>query len=344
MNDNAELAAAKAELAEAIAQIPADQRAALPTNSGGEPQVEIVQALYRYEHPRPGEVRWIEVRELSTKEWDAAIAAHRDVYRFTRGLDGFPLFAWGDLRNARDELLRQLREQTRPHEWMAPLIEYRILNYSTALKLYDEHVTAQVNRTDDGELKARVAAAFSEVYDRSFGYRLIYSMRNAFQHGVRDLLSLRMTARLADGPDTERESEAYAYLKKDAYAAGRSNAAVRQQVREMDDDIDLFELGEEAFAEVQMLHARLAPMLYPRAPAAAQLLNRYIKETGGERPHFHEYIRGLPTKGILGITTLDRGGFDYVARQAGKRVIYEAGSPTDALAALPTYPSSGPPR
>jgi len=80
MNDDAELAVAEAALAEAIAQMPADQRAALPTDEG-EPYVEIVQALYRYERPRPGEIRWIEVRELSAEEWDAVIAAHREVYR-----------------------------------------------------------------------------------------------------------------------------------------------------------------------------------------------------------------------------------------------------------------------
>ena len=118
---------------------------------------------------------------------------------------------------------------------MAPLIEYRIVNYSTALKLYYEYVTAEVNRAGDDDLKARVVAAFSELYDRSFGYRLIYSLRNAFQHGVRGLVSLRMTARLADGSDTERESEAHAHLEKDAFASGRGNAAVRQQVRELDD-------------------------------------------------------------------------------------------------------------
>jgi len=105
LNDDAELAVAEAALAEAalaeaIAQMPADQRAALPTDEG-EPYVEIVQALYRYERPKPGEIRWIEVRELSAEKWDAVIAAHREVYRFTRGLDRFPSFAWGDLRNAR---------------------------------------------------------------------------------------------------------------------------------------------------------------------------------------------------------------------------------------------------
>ncbi len=58
--------------------------------------MEIVHALYRYEGLKPGEVRWIEIRELNIEEWDAAIAAHRDVYRLTRGLDAFPSFAWGD--------------------------------------------------------------------------------------------------------------------------------------------------------------------------------------------------------------------------------------------------------
>lgn len=334
----------KAAITEAIAEMPADLRAALPTNIQGEPQVEIVQALYRYERTEPDMITWIEVRELSTEEWVAAMAAHRDVYRFTRGLDGFLSFAWGDLRNVRDELLRQLREHTSPDDWMMPLVEYRILNFSTALKLYHEHVTAQVNRNGDEELKARVAAAFSELYDRSFEYRLVYSMRNAFQHGVRGLVSLKMTARLADGSDTERESEAHAYLSKDAFAASRANAAVRQHVHKMDDDIDLFELSEEAFAEVQMLHSRLAPLLHPGASAAAQLLIQYIKELGGERPHFHEYIRGIPAKGILGTTTLDRGGFDYVARQAGTRATYEGRSPTDALTVLPTYPTSDHPQ
>jgi hypothetical protein len=341
--DNASLAAVEAALSEALAQIPADLRAALPVNVEGEPQIEIVRALYRYEHAKPGEVRWIEIRELSTEEWNAAVAAHLDVYRFTRGLDGFPSFAWGDLRNARDELLRQLREQARPDEWMIPLIEYRILNYSTALKLYHEHVTAQVNRTGDEELKVRVAKEFSALYDRSSGYRLVYSMRNAFQHGVRGLVSFKMTSRLTDGSDTRTESEAHAYLAKDAFEASRANAAVRRQVRETSDDIDLFELSEEAFGEVQMLHTRLDPLLHPGAPAAAQLLIQYIRELRGDRPYFHEYIRGFPTRGILGTKTLDRNGFEYVAQQAGVRATYEEGSPTDAMAILPTYSPSGHP-
>jgi hypothetical protein len=79
--------------------MPADYRAALPTNAEGEPRIKIVQALYRYEDRAPGEVGWIEVRKLSIDEWDAAIAAHRDIYSDTRGMDSFPSFSWGDLQN-----------------------------------------------------------------------------------------------------------------------------------------------------------------------------------------------------------------------------------------------------
>lgn len=344
MDYNSELTSTEAELWNLVAQLPAELRASLPSDDNGEPQVEIVRALYRHQHVQPGEVEWIEVRELSREVWDAAKAAHGDIYSFTRGLDGFPSFAWGDLRSAIDELRRQMREEAAPDEWMVPLVEYRILSYSTALKLYQEHVTAQVNRTDDVELKAQVAKEFSEVYDRSFAYRLIYSMRNAFQHGVRGLVTLSMTARLVEGSSTETESEVHAYLVKNNFAASRANAAVRRQVRETDNDIDLFKFSEESFGEVQTLHARLAPLLHPEAPAAAQLLFQYFEELGGDRPHFHEYIRGLPIQGLLGITTLDRVGLEYVARQGGARVTFEGGSPPDALAVLPIYSPTGYPR
>jgi hypothetical protein len=109
-----------------------------------------------------------------------------------------------------------------------------------------------------------------------------------------------MTARLVDGSDTEREAEAQALLEKDTFAAGRGNAAVRRQVREMHDDIDLFELGEEAFAEIWTLHARLTSLLHPGAPAAAQLLIQYIEELGGERPHSPRVLSWTPPEGNPG--------------------------------------------
>ncbi|MCV2395107.1 hypothetical protein OEB99_12390 [Actinotalea sp. M2MS4P-6] len=333
---------AERELVDAITQLPAEDRLLVPTDADGKPRVEIVHALYRYESAQPGMVKWIEVRELSRTEWKAVEAAHREVCRFTRGLDRYPAFAWGDLSAARDELRRQVREHTRPNEWMPHLIEYRILAFSTALRLYQDYATTRASRAGDKSLPSRAASIFSEVYDGSFAYRLMYSMRNVFHHGMHDLVTLHMTARFAEGSETERESEVHAYLNKSAFAASRANAAVRTQVRETTDDIDLFEFSERAFTDLRDAHLRIGPLLHPAAPEAAKLLAGYIEEIGGDRAHFHEYVRGLPTKGLLGTTTLDRAGFDYVARQAGKRATFEDGEPADPLTVLPTYPLADP--
>ncbi|WP_139146446.1 hypothetical protein [Arthrobacter sp. SW1] len=131
-------------------------------NGDGQDEIQgdTVRALFRHEQKKAGEWLWNEVRELTVEEWEAVTAAHREVYSFTRGLDGFVCFAWGDLRNVRDELLRQVLERPSLDDWLPQLIEYRILNFSTALKLYDEHVSAQVNRTGNDQLAVVVRASF----------------------------------------------------------------------------------------------------------------------------------------------------------------------------------------
>ncbi len=226
---------------------------------------------------------------------------------------------------------------TRPHEFMPALVEFRIIGFSTALKLYHEDVLARVRRDGDRKLTARVEAEFSATYEGSFAYRLAYAMRNSFLHGARDLVTLHMTARLAaDG--VTRESEARAELKKSAFITTRTNGAVRQEVRETVDELDLFELTAQAYTEVRLLQDRLTPLLHPEAPAAAALISRYIEELRGERPHFHEYIDGWPTRGILQTMTLDKEGLAYVAAQVGKQVDFDESPPSGPMGALPVYP------
>ena len=65
MSDESGLAEVKAAMAETVAQMPTHLRVSLPTNADGEPQVEMVRALYRYERTGPSNVRWIQIRELS---------------------------------------------------------------------------------------------------------------------------------------------------------------------------------------------------------------------------------------------------------------------------------------
>lgn len=318
---DAELAEAKAELKAAVAALPEELRSALPTDEHGEPRAELVWALFRYEHPGPREVKWVQVRELTMEEFDAAVEAHGEVYRVTHSYDRFLTFAWHDLQEAIAALDAQLNDRGLIDGDTVPLLEYRLVVFSTALKMYGEYVTAHVNRTNDPALKQNVRSAFSELYDRSFGYRLIYAMRNAVQHGVGSLIRFEGRARLVGDSDTEVESESHIYLQKDVFGASKAKAVVRQQVRELDDDLDLIPLCRDAYSGVQELHARLIPMLHQGVPSAVRLLRQYIDEVGRESAHFHEYVRGLPAKGVLETLTLDREGFAYVIGETGGRVV-----------------------
>lgn len=193
-------------------------------------------------------------------------------------------------------------------------------------------------RIGEGDVFNKAAAAFSATYDGSFSYRLLYAMRNAFQHGVGDLLQLRMTARLTDLSSSTTESEAHAYLKTEVFARSRCNAAVRHEVSAMSNPIDLLVESNEAFAELRRLHDRLVPLIYPNAPTAAARIVEYMRELGGERAHFHEYIRGLPSRAILGLTSLDRTGSAYIVEVTGGRADFDGEPPPDVMAVLPQYP------
>jgi hypothetical protein len=322
-----------------VAALPPDLRDRLPVNEHGQPQVEIVKALFKHEQIKPGEFRWTQIRELDDENWKRVLDAHGAVHRATRSFDSFLSFAWADLQNVREEVLRQLRSQSRPNEWMPPLVEYRILNFSAGLKMYHEHVDAEAARHGDQGLKDEVARSFSDIYDRSFGYRLLYSMRNAFLHGARRITTLHMIARVTGADQPGREPEVRVLLDKERFAAGKSNAAVRRQVREHDADIDLLDFSAEAFSEVEKLHRRLSPLLHPDAPVAAQLIGEHMREVGNERAHFHSYTRGFPFA-TLGTHTLDRLGFEYVVAQLGVEAVYEDGPPHGAAAAVARYPSN----
>lgn len=304
---------------EAYEAIPQKWRDALPRDDAGEPIVEIEYSIYRYVATGPNAMRWDKVRDLDRDEWDASVAAHATIYKRTKDVDRFPSFAWDDLQAARSELHRRLhRKDARLDDWMPPLVEYRVLGYSTALWMYYEYILAEVNRRGDETLKQTIKAAFSDLYDRSRGYRIVFCLRNAFQHGVRDLVGVWAHVAFADGSDTELVSASKAPLDKEKFAASKANAKVRGEVRALADDevVDLFALCEEAHAGVRELHSRIVPLLHPDAPTAARLLADYMREAGYERPHFHAALRGVP-HAVVSMHKLDVTGFNYVVEQIG---------------------------
>lgn len=195
-----------------------------------------------------------------------------------------------------------------------------MLGFSTSLWLYNEYVTAEVNRRGDEDLKKVVGGLFSETYDSSQAYRLVYSLRNAFQHGVRNLINSRGTHRLVNGRGPETETELHCEIVKDVFIASKANATVRNEVREIEGNPDILGLCDDAFAAVQRLHAGLTPLLHPHAHAAALLLLDYMREIGNERAHFHKYPMGASTMPV--ITSLGREEFEWVVRETGYEPSY----------------------
>ncbi|WP_414173036.1 hypothetical protein [Clavibacter tessellarius] len=340
MTDDVDPDDVAAQLRAVLAMLPPDEQDMLPRDDRGQPRLEVVQALYRHDQSKPGEHLWTEVRELDPDEFVAANDALSAVYRRTRGLNAFPAFAWGDLDTAKTEFLRQVHHDGRFSEWMASLIEYRLINFSTAVKLYQEQVLTQAKHAADEALHPQLKAMFSEVYDRSFAYRVLYSIRNAFHHGDRRLISLSGTSRLKGPSGGDIETDGVALLDKAAFAAGESNGAVRREIRELGEDIevDLFRLSSQTFSEIELLSDRIIPLLHPAAPQAAALLAGYFGELDGQRPHFHEYIRGLPLKGFLELPLLTGCHLPTWRRRRGSRAVYENGPASDITSVLPIYP------
>jgi hypothetical protein len=284
-----------------------------------DPASEVIRALYRYEQVEPGHIRWVEVRRLSPAEWLEVTTALVEVGRVVRSFDQFLEVAWADLEEARKHVLEKASQSRHVRDAFS-LLEYRLLAFSTALRLYHEYVIAEANRADDRYVRTALDAVFSEHYDASQAYRVVYSLRNAFQHGVRGLVSVKVGARLVEESGVETtETALNATLRRDLFGRSGTNAAVRREVGEMETDPNIVAMCVEAYSGIRDLHARVIPVLHPEGPFAARTLMRYVREVGNENPHFHEYEaeRLLETTEVR---ELDIEGFCHVIGTEGYRL------------------------
>lgn len=282
-----------------------------------DPAKEVIRALFRYEQVEPGHIRWVEVRQLPPDEWQEVTTALGEVGRVVRSFDRFLEVAWTDLEEGRKHVLERAAESRHLVIDAVSLLEYRLLAFSTALRLYHEYVIAEANRADARSVRTALDAIFSEHYDASQAYRIVYSLRNAFQHGVRGLVSVTVKARLVQESGVEStETALVATLRRDLFGRSGTSAAVRREVGEMKTDPDVVAMCVEAYAGIRALHTRVLPVLHPDGPAAARTLMRYVREVDNENPHFHEYERGRLLETTV-VRELDIEGFRHVIGTEG---------------------------
>lgn len=282
-----------------------------------DPATKLVHALVRYEEPEPHSIQWVEVRRLPPEEWQSVAEALAVVDSVVRSYDRFLTTAWADLEKAHQYVLDQAVVSRHLVLDALGVLEYRLLGFSTAIRLYETYITAEANRARDGSVSAAIRSIFSERYDASQAYRVIYHLRNAFQHGVRDLVGGTVSARLVEASSTETvESQVHVILRREVFARSGANAAVRKEVREMDADPDIVAMCVEAYSGIQDLHERVIPILHRDGPIAARTLMAYVREVGNENPHFHQYDEARPLESTR-IRELDSKGFRYVIAVEG---------------------------
>lgn len=152
----------------------------------------------------------------------------------------------------------------------------RALHMAVALRLYEEHVMSDIHRRW-GATSDQTAAAkrlFSGAFDQSFGYRVLYALRNALVHTAEQLVTCHF-AKWLDDPESDvpvTEVRVTLGLSRSAFARTDVRAATRKEVSALDEDPDILALAEEALAQVEILNSTLEPYLYPDMDQAVVLI------------------------------------------------------------------------
>lgn len=213
------------------------------------------------------------IDETTAKGVSRAVQLLSQVYR---GFNIHLRIAYDDLEEELRTARRELLATSGLDETSKMRLVNRALHLSVAVRLYEEHSMSEIHRRW-GRTSAQAAAArrlFSIAFDRSFGYRVLYALRNALVHTAEELLTLSFRVWL-DGPakdDSTKSASATIGLSRSAFAAADLRAATRKEVLALSEDPDVLTLAGEALAELELLNAALEPYLHPDLDDAVLLV------------------------------------------------------------------------
>lgn len=134
-----------------------------------------------------------DLRPLADDEGEKILEGATAIIASVQGFIVFAQQAVQDLKNSISTILDQPQGGRDDMEAWRVELEYRILNTCTAVRMFEEHVYAEINRKFGKESSQLTAArnAFRQTYDKSFAYRLLYRLRNEIVHGSQSLLQFR---------------------------------------------------------------------------------------------------------------------------------------------------------
>lgn len=219
---------------------------------------------------------------LSEEQWHTAQQAIGTLSDLYRGFNIHLRIAFDDFEEEVAAFTGMLAAQQHPDETSKMRIVNKALIFSVALRMYEEHVVSSVSRRwgKDSDEIASCKRSFSEVFDRSFAYRVVYALRNALVHSEVDLVTLNWSMALKDPDDSDSgvDTQVRVGLSRERFAMTDTRAVTRREVAALSADPDLLELSRDVLMEVEQLNVELEPIAYPDVEEATLFLWELTKE------------------------------------------------------------------
>lgn len=285
-----------------------------------QPTEQLEHHLYRYIRDSPSvPLRWEPIRRLSVDEFQDVSKALGTVTKLLKRSRSPVEIAYSDLSEYVSSLTRQavdLAVLRRTEAWL-PELQYRFVALSAALRMYDEATMADARRVSD-TTATQMKAVFSDVYDRSLAYRVVYALRNLLVHGAGQMLGVK--ARTWIDEAEQKQAHLTLTLRRDVFVKSKANAPVRAEIAGLTTSPDLLAFSDKAVAGVREVEEVAQHLLHPTRNASVDLLYKYVLELhrlGGGSPRFHTHPTTDPF--AAQISELSKSGFDYVLEDVRRR-------------------------
>ncbi|MEX8033201.1 hypothetical protein AB6V29_09250 [Microbacterium sp. 20-116] len=256
-------------------------------------------------------------------------AVSRTIRMLTQLYRGFNIH----LRIAYEDVVDELKSahdglagRRRPDDTGLMRLVNRALNFSVAVRLYEEHVMSEVHRRwGKGSTQTdAVRQLFAQTFDRSFGYRVLYALRNPLVHSSEQIIGCTWLAQLDDPQDntsTETNVQVALHVEREAFARSDARAATRHEVAQLLKNPDFLALADDALVHIEELNQALEPFLYPDIDDAVADLWHLTREhfpTASQTPHFVTVEDGPELTGDLQIQPIL---WDYVVRRGAAALL-----------------------
>ena len=268
------------------------------------------------------EVKARHIRTLSQPEFGRVHAAIKTLDRYLTGFDAHIWRGLKDLHTTVEEVRTQWGEGGSDVD-TGPLVselEFRVINVCAAVKMYAEHVIVLLGQTYGKESAERdeVKKKLSQLYDSSLPYRVSNHLRNALIHGSpSELLSTKLRASLTDGGGIVSTVEVR--LSREGFRKHAQNAAVRNEVVALPEELELISTVTDAAKGLVALHGEIMDRLSPEAVPAVEVLAELFNEgredlQDGEWLGFVELVPAATGMGQMRPLTFPESVYRFVNR------------------------------